>query len=54
MWNEFTITLFNLKILQQKDFRQEMGGAVYLNDEGRKKVITLGKRKSAAILYIPI
>ena len=41
----FTITLFNLKILQDKDFQQEAGGAVFLNDAGRKKVITHWQEK---------
>ena len=49
----FTITLFNLKILQQKDFRQEMGGAVYLNDEGRKKVITHWQEKKRSDIVHP-
>ncbi len=35
-----TITMFNLKMLSEKDFDFQISGAVLLNSEGRKKVIT--------------
>lgn len=34
------LTMFNLKMLGDKDFDKQISGAVFLNDEGRKKVIT--------------
>ena len=49
----FTITMFNLKILQPRDFRQEEGGAVYLNDEGRRKVITHWQEKKRSDMTHP-
>ena len=33
----FVITLLNLQILGEKDFEQQVSGAVWLNGEGRKK-----------------
>lgn len=33
----FVITLLNLQIIGEKDFEKEVSGAVWLNDEGRKK-----------------
>lgn len=51
--DRFTITLFNLKILQQKDFQPEEGGAVYLNDGGRKKVIAHWQEKKRSDIVHP-
>ncbi len=36
----FVLTLFNLQILSEKDFDVQVSGAVFLNSDGRKKVIT--------------
>lgn len=36
----FVITLLNLKIVGEKDFEQKISGAVWLNEEGRKKVLS--------------
>ena len=36
----FVITLLNLQIIGEKDFEKQISGAVWLNDEGRKKVLT--------------
>lgn len=33
----FVITLLNLQILGEKDFEKQVSGAVWLNEEGRKK-----------------
>ena len=43
--DRFVITLFNLNVLSENDFHKEETGAVYLNDEGRKKVITKWQEK---------
>mgnify|MGYP004697745051 CR=1 FL=1 len=43
--DRFVITLFNLKILNEDDFQQQISGAVLLNDKGRKKVITKWQEK---------
>ena len=36
----FILTLFNLRILSEEDFEVQVSGAVWLSDEGRKKVLT--------------
>lgn len=41
----FTLTLFNLGIISAKDFSYEVGGAVFLNTDGKKKVITKWQEK---------
>lgn len=41
----FVITLLNLQILGEKDFEKQVSGAVWLNDEGRKKVLTRWQEK---------
>lgn len=40
-----TITLFNLKILNDNDFEIKSSGAVWLNNEGRKKLLTKWQEK---------
>jgi CRISPR-associated protein Cas1 len=40
-----TITMFNLGILSEKDFDRQLSGAVWLNDDGRKKVLTKWQEK---------
>ena len=44
----FVITMFNLKMLNLKDFDQQISGACLLNDEGRKKVIEQWQNKKRA------
>lgn len=39
------LTLFNLKILSDADFERQLSGAVWLSDEGRKKVIKRWQEK---------
>lgn len=41
----FTITLFNLGIVSANDFEVQISDAVYLNDDGRKKVLTKWQEK---------
>ena len=36
----FVLSLLNLQIVGEKDFERQVSGAVWLNDEGRKKVLT--------------
>lgn len=38
--DRFVLTLINLKIIGKKDFDTQISGAVWLNDTGRKKVLT--------------
>ena len=40
-----TLTMFNLGILTDHDFEKQKSGAVWLNDEGRKKVLTQWQEK---------
>lgn len=46
----FVITLFNLRIITQKDFKKEISGAVYLSTEGRKKVLTKWQEKKRSVI----
>lgn len=41
----FVITLLNLQIVGEKDFETQISGAVWLNDEGRKKVLSRWQEK---------
>lgn len=41
----FVLTLINLQIISEKDFDKQISGAVWLNDEGRKKVIAKWQEK---------
>lgn len=47
------ISLINLKVLQIHDFDHQVGGAVLLNDEGRKKVITAWQNKKKELIIHP-
>ena len=38
--DRFVLTLLNLRIVTAKDFDKQISGAVWLNDDGRKKVIS--------------
>lgn len=49
----FVLTLFNLHVLKKGDFEYQPSGAVYLNDEGRKKVITRWQEKQRAEIMHP-
>ena len=41
----FVLTLFNLQILGEDDFEKQISGAVWLNTEGRKKVLSRWQEK---------
>lgn len=48
----FVITLLNLQIVGEHDFEKQVSGAVWLNDEGRKKVLTKWQeRKRTDIMH---
>ena len=49
----FVITLLNLQILGEKDFEKQISGAVLLNDEGRKKVLTRWQEKKRSDMMHP-
>lgn len=41
----FVLTLINLKIISEKDFETQVSGAVWLNESGRKKILTKWQEK---------
>lgn len=47
------ITMVNLKIVQKSDFEKQVSGAVWLNDDGRKKVITAWQEKKNECISHP-
>lgn len=49
----FVITLLNLQILGEKDFEQQISGAVWLNDDGRKKVLSRWQEKKRSDMMHP-
>lgn len=49
----FVITLLNLQIIGEKDFEKQISGAVWLNDEGRKKVLTRWQEKKRSEIVHP-
>lgn len=49
----FILTLVNLRMVESSDFTKEISGAVLLNDEGRKKVITKWQEKKRSELVHP-
>lgn len=49
----FVLTLLNLQIIGEKDFDKQVSGAVWLNDEGRKKVLTRWQEKKRTDMVHP-
>ena len=49
----FVITLLNLQIIGEGDFEQQISGAVLLNDEGRKKVLSRWQEKKRSDIMHP-
>ena len=49
----FTLTVFNLGMLSAQDFARQPSGAVWLNDDGRKKVLTRWQEKKRTELTHP-
>ncbi|HCT64482.1 MAG TPA: subtype I-C CRISPR-associated endonuclease Cas1 [Lachnospiraceae bacterium] len=49
----FVLSLINLKILNESDFEQQICGAVYLNSEGRTKVLKHWQEKKRSDMLHP-
>lgn len=49
----FVITLLNLQIIGENDFEKQISGAVWLNDEGRKKVLSRWQEKKRSDMIHP-
>lgn len=49
----FVITLLNLQVISERDFEKQVSGAVWLNDEGRKKVLTKWQEKKRTDIMHP-
>lgn len=49
----FVITLLNLQIIGEKDFETQISGAVLLNDDGRKKVLSRWQEKKRTDMMHP-
>lgn len=49
----FVLTLLNLQILGEKDFEKQISGAVWLNADGRKKVLTRWQEKKRSDMMHP-
>lgn len=47
------ISMVNLKIVQKSDFEKQVSGAMWLNEEGRKKVITAWQEKKNETITHP-
>lgn len=43
--DRFVLTLINLRIITKKDFDKQISGAIWLNESGRKKVLTHWQEK---------
>ncbi|MBQ8495990.1 MAG: type I-C CRISPR-associated endonuclease Cas1 [Clostridia bacterium] len=53
MIERLVLSLINLQVIQEDDFEIQISGAVLLNDEGRKKVITAWQNKKKEIIIHP-
>lgn len=49
----FVITLLNLQVIGEKDFEKQVSGAVWLNEEGRKKVLARWQEKKRTDMVHP-
>lgn len=49
----FVITTLNLQIVGERDFEKQISGAVWLNDEGRRKVLTRWQEKKRTDMIHP-
>lgn len=49
----FCLTLLNLKIIGENDFEKQVSGAVWLNDDGRKKVLTKWQERKRTDMLHP-
>lgn len=51
--DRMVITMINLKTIQKNDFDKQISGAIWLNDDGRKKVITAWQDKKNECISHP-
>mgnify|MGYP002509643905 CR=1 FL=1 len=49
----FVLTLLNLQIIGESDFEKQISGAVWLNDDGRKKVLSRWQEKKRSDIVHP-
>lgn len=49
----FVLTLLNLQIIGENDFERQISGAVWLNDDGRKKVLARWQEKKRSDIVHP-
>lgn len=49
----FVLTMLNLRIIGEKDFDVQISGAVWLNDEGRKKILSHWQEKKRTDIVHP-
>lgn len=49
----FVLTLLNLQIVGEEDFEKQISGAVWLNEDGRKKVLTRWQEKKRTDMVHP-
>src|SRR5699024_4698600 len=49
----FVITMLNLQILTERDFEEQVSGAIWLNSEGRKKVLSRWQEKKRTDMVHP-
>lgn len=49
----FVISLLNLQVVGENDFEKQISGAVWLNDSGRKKVLTKWQEKKRTDIMHP-
>ena len=49
----FVLSILNLKIIGDRDFERHISGAVWLNDEGRKKVLTRWQERKRSDMQHP-
>ena len=49
----FVISILNLRVVTEKDFEKQISGAIYLSEEGRKKVISRWQEKKRSDLLHP-
>ena len=49
----FVLTLINLRIINENDFTKQVSGAVWLNDDGRKKVLSRWQEKKREDMMHP-
>ena len=52
--DRLVISAINLSKINKDDFTQQVGGAMYLNDDGRKKIITIWQEKKRESLVHPL